>query len=289
MAPKLPTELEDQLNDFIVRALAEDVGDGDHTSLACIDPEARTTAQLLCKDPGIIAGVEIARRIFLHVDPSAEITVHIPDGKYMSFGDIAFEVNCNAQALLKAERLVLNTMQRMSGIATQSSRYKFEIEDMPVQILDTRKTTPLIRFIEKWAVRLGGCTNYRDGLYDRIMIKDNHIDACGGIPQAIARVGEYQEKRGVKLPITIEVRNLVELYEVLQTGGIDRIMLDNFELPILAEAVAIINNRYETEASGGVNIHTVRKIAQTGVNFISVGALTHSAGSLDLSLKVVKE
>jgi nicotinate-nucleotide pyrophosphorylase (carboxylating) len=289
MPNTLPSELENQLNDFIVRALAEDVGDGDHTSLACIAPKSRTTAQLLCKDPGIVAGVEIARHIFLHVDPTAELEIHIPDGKYMSFGDIVFNVTCNAQALLKAERLVLNTMQRMSGIATLSNRYKFEIEDLPVKILDTRKTTPLLRFIEKWAVRLGGCTNYRDGLYDRIMIKDNHIDACGGITQAIERVTTYQQARGVKLPITIEVRNLVELYEVLQAGGVDRIMLDNFELPILAEAVAVINNRYETEASGGVNIHTVRKIAQTGVNFISVGALTHSAGSLDLSLKVVKD
>ncbi|RME99642.1 MAG: carboxylating nicotinate-nucleotide diphosphorylase [Bacteroidetes bacterium] len=289
MPSTISPELEVQLNDFIKRALAEDVGDGDHTSLACIDPESRTTAQLLCKDPGIVAGVEVARRIFEYVDPSAEMNIYIPDGKYMSFGDIAFEVHCNTQALLKAERLVLNTMQRMSGIATLSNRYKFEIEDLPVQILDTRKTTPLIRFIEKWAVRLGGCTNYRNGLYDRIMIKDNHIDACGGISPAIERVAAYQQARGVKLPVTIEVRNLVELYEVMQVGQVDRIMLDNFELPILAEAVAIINNRFETEASGGVNIHTVRKIAQTGVNFISVGALTHSAGSLDLSLKVVKK
>lgn len=289
MTSTISPTLEAQLDEFIVRALAEDVGDGDHTSLACIDPQARNTAQLLCKDPGVVAGVEIARRIFMHVDPTAEFKVKINDGKYMSFGDVAFEVTCNAQALLRAERLVLNTMQRMSGIATLSSRFKFEIEDLPVQILDTRKTTPLLRFIEKWAVRLGGCTNYRDGLYDRIMVKDNHIDACGGITQAIQRVSEYQAEREVKLPITIEVRNLVELYEVLEAGGVDRIMLDNFELPILAEAVAIINNRYETEASGGVNIHTVRKIAQSGVNFISIGALTHSAGSLDLSLKVVKE
>lgn len=286
---QLSPALAQQLDDFIVRALAEDVGDGDHTSLACIDPNARQTAQLLCKDPGVIAGVEIAERIFKHVDPSAEIIVHRQDGQYMSYGDIGFTVTCNAQALLKAERLVLNTMQRMSGIATLSSRFKFEIEDLPVQILDTRKTTPLIRFVEKWAVRLGGCTNYRDGLYDRIMIKDNHIDACGGIRQAIERVAAYQKEGDASLPVTIEVRNLVELYEVLETGQIDRIMLDNFELPILAEAVATINNRFETEASGGVNIHTVRKIAQSGVNFISVGALTHSAGSLDLSLKVVKD
>ena len=288
MTSDIDSTIEQKIQQFIVEGLAEDVGDGDHTSLACIPKENRSTAKLLVKDPGIIAGVAIAERIFKHLDPDTELTIHTKDGQYMSFGDVAFEVTCNAQALLKAERLVLNVMQRMSGIATLSNRFKFETEDLPVQILDTRKTTPLIRFIEKWAVRLGGCHNYRDGLYDRIMVKDNHIDACGGIQQAIEQVTAYQEKRGVKLPITIEVRNLVELYEVLKIGKVDRIMLDNFELPILAEAVAVINRRFETEASGGVNINTVRKIAQTGVNFVSVGALTHSAGSLDLSLKVVK-
>lgn len=290
MADTLDSKLEAQIEAFIVRALAEDVGDGDHTSLACIPADDRSAANLLVKDPGIIAGVAIAERIFKHVDPSAEIKINIKDGQNMSYGDIAFEVRCNTQALLKAERLVLNTMQRMSGIATLSNRFKFEIEDLPVKILDTRKTTPNLRFIEKWAVRLGGCTNYRDGLYDRIMIKDNHIDACGSITAAIEQVASYQSQKELSLPVTIEVRNLVELYEVLEAGAgkVDRIMLDNFELPILAEAVAVINKRFETEASGGVNIHTVRKIAQTGVNFISVGALTHSAISLDLSLKVVK-
>jgi len=281
-------KMEEKIHQFIAEGLAEDVGDGDHTSLACIPKENKSTAKLLVKDPGIIAGVAIAERIFKYLDPDAQMIIHTKDGQYMSFGDIAFEITCNTQALLKAERLVLNTMQRMSGIATLSHRFKFETEDLSVQILDTRKTTPLIRFLEKWAVRLGGCHNYRDGLYDRIMIKDNHIDACGGIQQAIEQVAIYQKERKVQLPITIEVRNLVELYEVLKIGQIDRIMLDNFELPILAEAVAVINRRYETEASGGVNIHTVRKIAQTGVNYVSVGALTHSAGSLDLSLKVVK-
>ncbi|WP_020537003.1 carboxylating nicotinate-nucleotide diphosphorylase [Lewinella cohaerens] len=284
----LDAKLEEQIQDFIVRALREDVGEGDHTSLACIPADDRSTARLLVKDPGIIAGLAIAERIFRHVDPDAELKINTEDGKTMSYGDIAFEVTCNTQALLKAERLVLNTMQRMSGIATLSNRFVFEVEDMPVKILDTRKTTPNLRFIEKWAVRLGGCYNYRDGLYDRIMLKDNHIDACGGIPAAIQQVTAYQKEKQLSLPITIEVRNLVELYEVLAIGQVDRIMLDNFELPILAEAVAVINKRFETEASGGVNIHTVRKIAQTGVNFISVGALTHSAVSLDLSLKVVK-
>ncbi|MEL7247016.1 MAG: carboxylating nicotinate-nucleotide diphosphorylase [Bacteroidota bacterium] len=290
MTTTLDPKLEAQIQNFVERALAEDVGDGDHTSLACIPADDRSVANLLVKDPGIIAGLAIAERIFLHVDPSAELTFNLKDGQNMSYGDIAFEVRCNTQALLKAERLVLNTMQRMSGIATLSNRFKFEIEDLPVQILDTRKTTPNLRFVEKWAVRLGGCTNYRDGLYDRIMVKDNHIDACGSITAAIEQVAKYQTEKGLSLPVTIEVRNLVELYEVLEAGAgkVDRIMLDNFELPILAEAVAVINKRFETEASGGVNIHTVRKIARTGVNFISVGALTHSATSLDLSLKVVK-
>lgn len=288
MSVTLDSNLEEQIQDFIVRALSEDVGEGDHTSLACIPADDRSTARLLVKDAGIIAGIAIAERIFRHVDPSAELKINMEDGKNMSYGNIAFEVTCNTQALLKAERLVLNTMQRMSGIATLSNRFVFEIEDLPVKILDTRKTTPNLRFLEKWAVRLGGCYNYRDGLYDRIMLKDNHIDACGGIREAIEQVTAYQKEKQLSLPITVEVRNLVELYEVMDVGQIDRIMLDNFELPILAEAVAVVNKRYETEASGGVNIHTVRKIAQTGVNYISVGALTHSAVSLDLSLKVVK-
>jgi nicotinate-nucleotide pyrophosphorylase (carboxylating) len=289
MSETIDAQLEQQIQDFIVLALREDVGEGDHTSQACIPADDRSTARLLVKDAGIIAGVAIAERIFQHVDPTAEMKVHITDGTTMSFGDIAFEVTCNTRALLKAERLVLNTMQRMSGVATLSNRFQFEIEDLPVTILDTRKTTPNLRFIEKWAVRLGGSDNYRDGLYDRIMLKDNHIDACGSIGAAIKKVAAYQQEHGLELPVTIEVRNLVELYEVLDAGHVDRIMLDNFELPILAEAVAVVNKRYETEASGGVNIHTVRKIAQTGVNYISVGALTHSALSLDLSLKVVKD
>lgn len=279
---------EQYIKDFIVQALHEDVGEGDHTSLACIPKEARSKAKLLVKDPGVLAGVELAKEIFKHVDKTATIDIQIEDGAAVSVGDIAFTVECNSQALLKAERLILNSMQRMSGIATLSNRYKFEIEDLDVKILDTRKTTPMIRFLEKWAVRLGGCTNYRDGLYDWIMIKDNHIDACGGLRQAITRVVEYQKENNLNLGVTVEVRNLVELYQVLETGQVTRIMLDNFELPLLEEAVAIIGDKYETEASGGINIHTIRKVAQTGVDFISVGALTHSAVSLDLSLKVIK-
>lgn len=285
----LSTEVNILLEEFIERALREDVGSGDHTSLACIPADARNHAKLLIKDPGIIAGVEIARRIFQKVDPSANFQQYIEDGTAVSYGETAFEVECNTRALLMAERLCLNTMQRMSGIATLSNRFKFEVEDLPVQILDTRKTTPLIRFLEKWAVRLGGCANYRYGLYDWFMIKDNHIEACGGIAQSIERVQEYKAANGLQdLGVTIEVRNLVELYEVLDVGNITRIMLDNFELPLLAEAVAIVNKRFETEASGGINIHNVRKVALTGVDFISVGALTHSATSLDLSLKIIK-
>lgn len=283
------TQIDTLLDDFIERALQEDVGEGDHTSLACIPAESNSHARLLIKDDGVLAGVEVAQRIFEKVDPHHTFQLHIADGSAISFGEVAFEVDCNTRALLMAERLVLNTMQRMSGIATLSNRFHFEVEDLPVKILDTRKTTPLIRFLEKWAVRLGGCTNYRDGLYDWFMIKDNHTDACGSIAAAIERVNQYKQDKGLQhLGVTVEVRNLVELYEVLETGGINRIMLDNFELPLLKEAVEIVDKRYETEASGGITINNVRSVALTGVNFISTGALTHSAVSLDLSLKVVK-
>jgi nicotinate-nucleotide pyrophosphorylase (carboxylating) len=280
-------DTETYIDNFIELALQEDVGSGDHTSQACILPDARSIAHLFVKDPGVIAGVEVARRIFQKVDETSRMNVILEDGQPMRHGEIAFEVECNTRALLRAERLVLNVMQRMSGIATLSNRFKFEVEDLPVTILDTRKTTPLLRFLEKWAVRLGGCENYRNGLYDWIMIKDNHVDACGGIAQAVEKVDQYQKANGLNLGITIEVRNLIELYEVLKIGKITRIMFDNFELPLLKEAVAIVSGRFQTEASGGVNIHNVRKIALTGVDFISVGALTHSAVSLDLSLKVV--
>jgi len=276
------------LDSFIENGLLEDVGEGDHTSLACIPPDDRCRARLLVKDAGVIAGIEVAERIFQKVDPSSSFQAFIQDGQAVNYGDVAFEVECNTQALLKAERLVLNTMQRMSGIATLSNRFVFEVEDLGVRILDTRKTTPLIRFLEKWAVRLGGCENYREGLYDWIMIKDNHIDEAGGVRQAIEKVEDYQREKGLSLNVTIEVRNLVELYEVLEVGRVDRILLDNFELPLLEEAVAIIGKRFETEASGGITIHNVRRVAQTGVDFISVGALTHSAVGMDLSLKVVK-
>jgi len=278
----------DQLQAFIVAGLDEDVKDGDHTSLACIPKDATASARLIFKDAGVIAGITIAEAIFKHVDPNAVIDLKVEDGAPMDFGMVAFEVTCRAQALLTAERLVLNTMQRLSGIATLSNRFAFEVEDLPVTVLDTRKTTPLMRFLEKWAVKLGGCANYRIGLYDRYMIKDNHIDASGGIKQAIERVQQYTAEKNIKLPITIEVRNLDELHQVLEIGQVDRIMLDNFELPLLKEAVLVIDGKFETEASGGVNISTVRDIAKTGVNFVSVGALTHSAQSLDMSLKIIK-
>ncbi len=277
-----------QLERFIFEGLYEDVREGDYTSLACIHPSDRSKAKLLVKSEGVIAGIEIAKSIFRHVDPSSSMDIRKDDGDDVQYGDVAFYVECNTLALLKAERLVLNTMQRLSGIATLSSRFAFEVEGLPVKILDTRKTTPLMRFLEKWAVKIGGCDNYRSGLYDWIMIKDNHVDACGSHTEAITQVHNYLNSNELNLKITVEVRNLVELQEVLEKGGISRIMFDNFELPILSEAVAHVDRRFETEASGGVTLNTVRKIAETGVDYISVGALTHSAGCLDLSLKVIK-
>ncbi len=276
------------LEAFIDAALREDVKDGDHTSLACIDPESTDTAKLLVKDDGVIAGVDFAEYVFKKLDPSCTFKRMIPDGSKVAYGDVAFEITTGSQTLLKGERLVLNTMQRLSGVSTMARQFKDIVYDLPVTILDTRKTTPLMRFLEKWAVRVGGCTNYRDGLYDWIMIKDNHIDACGGIAKAIKKVKAYLSETNKDLGITVETRNLDELNQVLEEGGITRIMLDNFELETLREAVKIINKRFESEASGGVNLTTVRAIAETGVDFISVGALTHSAGSLDMSLKIKK-
>jgi len=282
-----PAQITDQqIHDFIVAGLYEDIREGDHTSLATIPAGSRNRAVLKIKDYGVIAGVELAHQIFKHIDPTSKVTVHKPDGTDVLFGEVAFEVEGNSQALLQAERLVLNTMQRMSGIATLSSRFAFEVGDLPVKVLDTRKTTPLIRFLEKWAVKIGGCENYRWGLYDWMMIKDNHVDAAGGIRNAIGRAQQYQQEKGLQLGITLEVRNLVEVEEVLQIGGITRIMFDNFEIPILAEAVAMVGDLFETEASGGITLYNVRKYAQTGVNYISAGALTHSAQPLDLSLKI---
>lgn len=276
------------LDAFINAALREDIKDGDHTSLACIDPNASDTAKLLVKDEGVIAGVDFAEYVFKKLDPECSFETFIPDGSKVNYGDIAFEVTSGSQILLKGERLVLNTMQRLSGVSTMSRKFADIVSDLPVTILDTRKTTPLMRFLEKWAVRLGGSSNYRDGLYDWIMIKDNHVDACGSISKAIQKVKAYLEENKKNLGITVEVRNLEELNDVLEEGGVTRIMLDNFELDTLKRAVGIIGKRFESEASGGVNLKTVRAIAESGVDFISVGALTHSAGSLDMSLKIKK-
>ncbi len=280
--------LEDYLKWFIENGLQEDIGNGDHTSNACIPVENISTANLIVKDNGVIAGVELAKMIFEYLNKDVKFEVFKADGSIVHYGDVAFSVTCDSRTILKAERLILNTMQRLSGIATTSSEFAFEISDLPVKILDTRKTTPLLRPLEKWAVKLGGCENYRIGLFDWIMIKDNHVDAGGGIKNTITKVHKYLIDNELDLEITIEVRNLVELHEVLKVGGVTRIMFDNFEPALLREAVQTVNGKYETEASGGVNLQTVRAIAESGVDYISVGALTHSAGILDLSLKIEK-
>lgn len=281
----LAPELLPQLHDFVRRAFEEDVRDGDHTSLACVPADAIGRAKLLVKDDGILAGVDFAKYVFNYLDPNFKLNIFIEDGAAIKKGDIAFEVEGRSQLILQAERLVLNAMQRMSGIATLTRLYANTVADLPVQLLDTRKTTPTVRFIEKWAVRIGGGTNYREGLYDRIMIKDNHTDFCGNISSAIEKVHKYLIDNNLDLKITVEVRNLKELEEVLAVGGVQRIMLDNFDLDTMRKAVARIGKSYEIEASGGVTMATLRDIALTGVDFISVGALTHSFQSLDLSLK----
>lgn len=284
-----PEQITDQqITDFITAGLYEDIREGDHTSLATIPADHRSKAVLRVKDYGVLAGVELAERIFKHLDPDAKMSVQLPDGSDILYGQTAFEVEANTRALLQGERLALNCMQRMSGIATLSSRFAFEVGDLPVKVLDTRKTTPLIRFLEKWAVKIGGCENYRWGLYDWMMIKDNHVDAAGGIKPAIQRARAYQQEKGLTLGITVEVRNLVEVEEALEAGGITRIMFDNFELPILHEAVAMTGGRFETEASGGITLFNVRKYGQAGVNYVSAGSLTHSAMPLDLSLKIAR-
>ncbi|HFA51572.1 MAG TPA: carboxylating nicotinate-nucleotide diphosphorylase [Bacteroidetes bacterium] len=286
MLKTLKPELLANLDEFIDAALKEDAPHGDITSLACIPSQARCRAKLLVKEPGVLAGVHVAERIFKKLDPESTVEILLKDGTDISYGDVAFRIECNTQALLRGERVALNLMQRMSGIATQANHFAFEVGGLPVKILDTRKTTPLLRFLEKYAVKTGGCHNYRNSLSDWFMIKDNHIDAAGGVGNAIQRVNEYMIDNNLDLGITVEVRNLVELHQALDAGSFTRIMLDNFEIPLLAEAVATVNKRFETEASGGINIHNVRRVAQTGVEYISVGALTHSAQSLDLSLKI---
>ncbi len=285
-----PTAPDLQLiNSFISATLAEDVREGDHTSLSTIPEDAIDKAHLIVKDKGVLAGVALARIIFQQLDPKIKMNVFISDGWFVEKGDIAFEVQGPARSILTAERLVLNCMQRMSGIATTTAQLVKLLEGLNTKVIDTRKTTPGFRYFEKWAVRIGGGANHRFGLYDMILIKDNHVDYAGGISNAIAAANKYLEEKELKLDIEIEVRNFVELEEVLATGNIKRIMLDNFTTEDLRKAISIIDKRFETEASGGITANSIRKYAETGVDFISVGALTHSIRSLDLSLKAIRQ
>jgi nicotinate-nucleotide pyrophosphorylase (carboxylating) len=276
------------LDEFITSAFKEDIGDGDHSSLAAIPDGAMSQAKLLVKDNGVLAGVEVAKRIFHHFDPFLTIETFLNDGEDVKKGDVAFVVSGSARSILSTERLVLNTMQRMSGIATTTRFYTSLISGTGTLLLDTRKTTPNFRLLEKWAVAIGGGTNHRIGLYDMIMLKDNHIDMAGGIRAAINRTKDYLRASNKSLKIEVETRTLDEVKEVLEVGGIDIIMLDNMDLKTMKEAVRLIAGKFETEASGGITEQTIRSVAECGVNFISVGALTHSFKSLDLSLKAVK-
>ena len=273
------------IDEIIDNALLEDIGDGDHSSLSCVPIDAIGHAKLIIKDNGILAGVELAERIFHRFDPSLEVTIFIKDGSLVSVGDIALEVKGSSRSILATERLVLNFMQRMSGIATQTNKIVKLLDGCSTKLLDTRKTTPGIRYMEKWAVRIGGGHNHRFALYDMIMLKDNHIDYAGGIPQAIQRTNEYLISTGKKLKIEVEVRDEEELRQVLEVGNVDRIMLDNFTPERIKAILPTIPSKYETEASGGITLETIREYAETGVDFISVGALTHSFTSLDMSLK----
>lgn len=275
------------IDSIIDLAFKEDIGVGDHTSLSCVPEDAQGSAKLFIKDEGVLAGVQLAKRIFNRYDPDLKIDINILDGTIVKHGDIAFEVQGNSRSILATERLVLNFMQRMSGIATQTKSVVDLIQHTDAYLLDTRKTTPGIRALEKWAVTIGGGHNHRFGLYDMIMIKDNHIDYAGGILKAIERANSYLKKNNLKLNIEIEVRNEEELNEVLSVGQIDRIMLDNFSPELIKKVLPKIPNRIETEASGGITLENIRAYAETGVNFISSGALTHSVSSLDMSLKAI--
>jgi nicotinate-nucleotide pyrophosphorylase (carboxylating) len=276
------------LEPFIFNALAEDIGDGDHTSLSTIPVDQTGSAKLLIKENGIIAGVEVAMEIFKAVDPDLKLDVLIYDGEIVKSGDIAFYISGSVHSILKAERLVLNTMQRMSGIASTTNRIVKKLEGTVTKVLDTRKTTPGLRYIEKLAVKIGGGVNHRFGLYDMILIKDNHVDYAGGISNAISSAQSYLIKNKINIPVEVEVRNLNELKEVMQFGKIDRILLDNFSLLTLKEAVKLIDGTYITEASGGITEQNVLDYANCGVDYVSMGALTHSVKSLDMSLKASK-
>ena len=274
----------DNLDDLIKMALREDVGDGDHSTLACIPTDALGTAKMIAKQEGILCGAEVGRRVFQIVDPSLEVSLLVADGTPISKGDVLMTIHGPSGSILTAERTALNFMQRLSGIATETHRMVQMLSGLDTKLLDTRKTTPNMRLLEKYAVKCGGGTNHRIGLYDMVMLKDNHIDFAGGIEQAIDRTHDYLKAKGKALRIEIEVRNLDELQRVLDHGGVDRIMLDNFDTETLREAVRRIDHRYETEASGGITEATLRQYAETGVDFISVGALTHHIKSLDISL-----
>lgn len=275
-------ELEDRLIDL---AFAEDIGDGDHTTLCCIPEDAMGKSHLLIKEDGILAGVEVAKRVFAKFDPTMQVEVLINDGTPVKKGDIAMVVTAKVRSLLQTERLMLNIMQRMSGIATMTNKYVERLKGTKTHVLDTRKTTPGLRMLEKQAVKIGGGMNHRIGLFDMILLKDNHIDFCGGITNAITRCHEYLKEKGLDLKIEIEVRNFDEFAEAMNCGGINRIMLDNFSVADTKKAVDIVGGKFETESSGGITFDTIRDYAECGVDFISVGALTHSVKGLDMSFK----
>lgn len=275
-------ELENRLIDL---AFAEDIGDGDHTTLCCIPENAMGKSHILIKEDGILAGVELAKRVFAKFDPTMQVEVLINDGTPVKKGDIAMVVTAKVRSLLQTERLMLNIMQRMSGIATMTNKYVERLKGTKTHVLDTRKTTPGLRMLEKQAVKIGGGMNHRIGLFDMILLKDNHIDFCGGITNAITRCHEYLKEKGLDLKIEIEVRNFDELAEAMNCGGINRIMLDNFSVADTKKAVDIVGGKFETESSGGITFDTIRDYAECGVDFISVGALTHSVKGLDMSFK----
>ena len=283
-----PYITNENLAQFIKQALAEDVGDGDHSSLASIPDSAENEAKLLIKGTGVLAGVELAQEIIHQVDATLQVKVFLTDGASVKPGDIAFTVAGKAQSILTAERLVLNCMQRMSGIATYTQQLNQLIAGTNARLLDTRKTTPNFRMMEKWAVVIGGGVNHRFGLFDMIILKDNHVDYAGGIKQAITATQEYLRRINRNLQIEVETRNLTEVQQVLEIGGVDRIMLDNMTPDQLREAVQLINGRFITEASGGITDQTIAAVAALGVDYISVGALTHSIRSMDISLKAMK-
>ncbi len=280
-------QFQQELELIISNAIREDVGDGDHSSLACIPAKTKGKAKLLVKDEGIIAGIEFAKQVFHYVDKELKIETLIEDGSRVQYGDIAFYVEGSSQSILKAERLVLNAMQRMSAIATKTRSFMDLLEGTKTKILDTRKTTPGIRALEKWAVKIGGGENHRFALYDMIMLKDNHIDFAGGITKAIAKTNAYLKDSKRDLKIIVEARNLTEIEEILQSKGVYRILIDNFNYEDTRKAVAMIGNQCLTESSGGINENTLRAYADCGVDFISSGALTHSVYNMDLSLKAV--